>query len=143
MVAARAHLDEASKAALEAATTHLHDARTQAWDVAARLFETEAALDASREECQSQVALLTIQLATLREELTVVRAISVDAARINARAMARQRVSNLRVVVRDLEVCANVIDGIPLTGAEPLRAAAARFADIASTIDAEYGRADP
>jgi chromosome segregation ATPase len=125
MVAARTHLDETSKVALEEATTHLHDARTQAWDVAARLVETEAALDASR------------------EELTVVRAISVDAARFNARAMARRRVSNLRVVVRDLEACANVIDGIPLTGADPLREAAARFADIASTIDAEYERADP
>ena len=50
--------------------------------------------------------------------------------------------SDLRVVVRDLRGCADVIDGIPLTGAEPLREAAARFADIASTIDAEYGRAD-
>jgi hypothetical protein len=143
MVAARAHLDETSKAALEEATTHLHDARTQAWDVAARLVETEATLDASREEYKSQIPSLTIQLAALREELTVVRAISVDAARINARAMARQRVSDLRDVVRDLEGCAEVIDRIRLTGAEPLREAAARFADIASTIDAEYGRADP
>jgi len=121
--AQRAHLNEASKAALEEATTHLHDARTQAWDVAARLVETEATL------------------AALREELTVVRAKSADAARINAGAMARQRVSDLRDVARDLEGCADVIDRIRL--AEPLREAAARFADIASTIDAEYGRADP
>jgi chromosome segregation ATPase len=143
MVAARAHLDEASKAALEEATTHLHAARTQAWEVAARLVQTEARLDASRGDYESRIASLTIQLAAMREELTVARAKSVDAARINARAMARQRVSGLRDVVRDLKGCANVIDRIRLTGAEPLREAAARFADLASTIDAEYGHADP
>jgi hypothetical protein len=56
--------------------------------------------------------------------------------------MARQRVSDLRDVVRDLEGCVDVIDSIRLTAAAPLREAAARFADIASTVDAEYGRAD-
>jgi hypothetical protein len=135
MVAARADVDEA--------TTDLHDARTHAWNVAARLVETEALLDASREESNGHIASLTIQLAALRRELTVVRAISVDAARNSARAVARQRVSDLGLVVRDLKGCADVIDGIPLDGAEPLREAAARFADIASTIDAEYRRTDP
>jgi len=143
MVAARAHLDEASNAALQEASTQLHDARTQAWAVAARLVATEATLDVSREESKTQIASLTIQLAALRQELTGVRAEWLDAARINARAAARQRVSDLRIVARDLEGCADVIDRIPLTGAEPLREAAARFADIASTIDAEYGRANP
>jgi hypothetical protein len=52
MVASRTHLEEAA--------THLHDARTQAWDVATRLIETEATLDAWREEYKRQIASLTM-----------------------------------------------------------------------------------
>lgn len=142
MVASRAHLEEASKAALEEATMQLRDARVQAWNVAARLLETETTLDAAREEYRGQVASLTTQIGALREELTVVRAISVRAARVNARAIARQRVIDLRDVVRNLEGCADAIDRIRVTAAEPLRDAAARIAGVASNIDGEYGRAD-
>jgi len=52
-------------------------------------------------------------------------------------------VSDLRDVVHDLEGCADVIDRIRLPGAGPLREAAARFADVASHIAVDYGRADP
>lgn len=135
--------DEDRIAALEEAATHLHDARAQAWDAAARLVETEVTLDASREEYTSQISLLTVQLGAVRKELAVVRAISVRAVRVHARAMARQRVSDLRDVVHDLEGCADVIDRIRLPGAGPLREAAARFADVASHIAVDYGRADP
>jgi len=61
---------------------------------------------------------------------------------INARAMARQLVSDLRDVARELGRCADVVDRIRLTGAEPSRAAA-RFVEIASNIDAVCARADP
>ena len=62
---------------------------------------------------------------------------------INARAMARQLVSDLRDVARDLGRCAAVVDRIRLTDAEPSRKAAARFVEIASNIDAVCARADP
>jgi len=51
---------------------------------------------------------------------------------INARAMARQLVSDLRDVARDLGRCADVVDRIRLTGAEPSRAAA-RFVGSRAT----------
>jgi len=142
-VGSPSHRDDAAHAALVEATAHVHDARAQAWNVAMRLVETEAALDASRGESQGQIASLTMHLGALRKELAVVRAMSVRAARTHARTLARQRVRDLRDVVRALEGCADAIDRLRLTGAEPLREAATRFADIASAITVDYGRAEP
>jgi hypothetical protein len=62
--------------------------------------------------------------------------VSEYAAKVAARAAARRRACELRELARDLKACGDAIDRLGLTGADRLREDAARFARLASDIEA-------
>lgn len=94
----------------------------------------------SRREAGERARLAVVASATrpaeasdLREALERFGAAAAAAA---GQAAARNRARAIREVACDLERCARTIDRVQLTGAERLRAEAARYASVADNVEA-------
>lgn len=94
----------------------------------------------SRREAGERARLALVGSATLPADESGLREaierFGAAAAAAAARAAARNRARAIREVACDLERCARTIDRVQLTGAEKLRAEAARYARVADNVEA-------